>query len=93
MIVTFRGSEWIKSIGLIKKLKKGDWETDVSYIQFAEVPSSFVLDVGTMEGGYMGIGANGREGLPPVRMTRSVVERLIELVQLEGAEANVIWTL
>ena len=96
------GALKINSIGLIKKPKKGEWEMDrlIHTICGGVLNAAFVLNLGTVEGGDMGISVAWGEWEGGVisreegdRVTRALVEGVIELLQLKDVEANVIWTL
>jgi len=92
----------INSIGLIKKPKKGEWEMDrlIHTTCGGVLNTAFVLNLGTVEGGDMGISVTWGEWEKGIisrvegdRVTRGLVEGLVELLQLKDVEANVIWTL
>ena len=92
----------INSIGLLKKPKKGDWEMDrfIHTVCGGVLNAGFVLNVGTVEGGDMGISVTWSEWEGGItsrevgdRVVRGLVEGLIELLQLNDLQANVVWTL
>ena len=96
------GALEVNSIGLIKKPKKGEWEMDrlIHTTCGGVLSAAFVLNVGTVEGGDMGINVSWGEWEGGIisreegdRVTRGLVEGLIELLQLKDFEGNVIWTL
>jgi hypothetical protein len=91
----------INSIGLIKK-PRGDWEMDrlIHTVCGGVLNAAFVLNVGTVEGGDMGISVTWGEWEGGTisreegdRVTRSLVEGLIGLLQLKDVQSNVVWTL
>ena len=99
---TREGALEVNSIGLIKKPKKGEWEMDrlIHTLCGGVLSSAFMLSLGTVEGGDMGISVSWSEWEGGItsreegdRVTRGLVEGLIELLQLKGFEGNVIWTL
>ena len=92
----------INSIGLLKKPRKGDWEMDrfIHTVCGGVLNAGFVLNVGTVEGGDMGINVTWSEWEGGItsrevgdRVVRGLVEGLVELLQLEDIQANVVWTL
>ena len=92
----------INSIGLLKKPKKGDWEMDrlIHTVCGGVLNAAFVLNVGTVEGGEMGISVAWGEWEGSTisrevgdRVIRDLVEGLIELLQLKDVQGNVVWTL
>jgi hypothetical protein len=92
----------VSSIGLIKKPREGEWVMDrlIQTVCGGVLNTAFVLNVGTVEGGDMGINVAWGEwegGIISRKqgdlITRGLVEGLIELLQLKDVEANVIWTL
>ena len=96
------GAFKVNSIGLIKKPKKGEWEMDrlIHTICGGVLNAAFVLNLGTVEGGDMGISVSWSEweGGTISReegdlVTRGLVEGLMELLHLKDFEGNVIWAL
>ena len=96
------GALKVNSIGLIKKPKKGEWEMDrlIHTICGGVHNSAFVLNLGTVEGGDMGISVSWGEWEGGIisreegdRVTRGLVEGLMELLHLKDFEGNVIWAL
>jgi Alcohol acetyltransferase len=92
----------VNSIGLLKKPRLGDWEMDrlIHTVCGGVINSAFVLNVGTVEGGDMGISVAWSEWEGSVttrkvgdRVMRGIVEGLVELLQLKDVQANVVWTL
>ena len=92
----------INSIGLLREPRKGEWEMDrfIHTVCGGVLNAGFVLNVGTVEGGEMGIsvtwsewegGTTSRE--VGDRLVRGLVEGLIELLELKDTQANVVWTL
>ena len=96
------GALKVNSIGLIKKPKKGEWEMNrfIHTICGGVLNAAFVVNLGTVEGGDMGISVAWGEwegGIISRKegdcVTRGLVNGLIELLQLKDVEGNVIWTL
>ncbi len=96
------GALKVNSIGLIKKPKKGEWEMDhlIHTTCGGVLNSAFVLNLGTVEGGDMGISVSWGEWEGGIisreegdRVTRGLVEGLIGLLHLKDIKGNVIWTL
>ena len=96
------GALEVNSIGLIKKPKKGEWEMDrlIHTTCGGVLDSAFTLSLGTVEGGDMGISVSWSEWEGGItsreegdRVTRGLVEGLMELLHLKDFEGNVIWAL
>ena len=96
------GALEVNSIGLIKKPKKGEWEMDrfIHTLCGGVFNSAFMLSLGTVEGGDMGISVSWSEWEGGIisreegdRVTRGLVEGLMELLHLKDFEGNVIWAL
>jgi len=92
----------VNSIGLIKKPSKGEWEMDrlIHTVCGGVLNAAFVLNLGTVEGGDMGISVAWGQWEGGIitreegdRVTRGLVEGLIELLQLKDIKGNVIWML